>query len=85
MNSKISYYELLGWIRDKRVEDLPNRLRITIARKSRTYFKLIDEVDNSFTCYFIENDDEVNQTFEPYLRDCLLDVSSFDKCIEVID
>lgn len=83
--SLISYFDLLCLIRDNKTEDLPNHLRLYIARESQTYHKVVDCVGNQFTHYYIDDETMTSQNFEPYMRDSILDVSSFDKIIEIID
>lgn len=81
---KISYYELLGMIKEG---NIPNEVLVTLQNglKPVKYFAEFDYVDDSLTCYSICNEEEVDENYHDYLTDCFIEMSVFDKCIEIIE
>lgn len=81
---KISYYELLGMIKEG---NIPNEVLVTLQNglKPVKYSAEFDYVDDSLTCYSICDEDEVDENYHDYLTDCFIEMSVFDKCIEIIE
>ena len=74
----ISYYELLGLLKYGKH---PKEVKLHLGYSSAVY---IYNEDNG--SYLLKNRfEEDNQSIYMYLRDCLLDNNSFDKCIEIIE
>src|SRR5574344_1435355 len=76
----ISYYELLEMIKRR---NIPKHISLFMVHKKVKYVADYDPVDNSFLCYIIQNEEDKDENFGEYLRDCLLDNQSFEKCIIV--
>lgn len=81
---KISYYELLGMIKEG---NIPNEVLVTLQNglKPVKYSAEFDYADDSLTCYSICDEDEVDENYHDYLTDCFIEMSVFDKCIEIIE
>ena len=81
---KISYYELLGMIKEG---NIPNEVLVTLQNglKPVKYFADFDYVDDSLTCYSICDEEEIDENYHNYLTDCFIEMSVFDKCIEIIE
>lgn len=81
---KISYYELLGMIKEG---NIPNEVLVTLQNglKPVKYSAEFDYVDDSLTCYSICDEEEVDENYHDYLTDCFIEMSVFDKCIEIIE
>ena len=74
----ISYYELLGLLKDSKQ---PKEVKLHLKYNSAVYI-----YNNDNGSYLLKNRfDEYNLSIYMYLRDCLLDNGSFDKCIEIIE
>jgi len=76
----ISYYELLGMIKEGKE---PNKLRFHQVGTSKTYVRE-DDIDGS-CWYVLENDCDCDDNFRTYLSDCLLECDMFDEKIEILD
>lgn len=81
---KISYYELLGMIKEG---DIPNEVLVTLQNglNSVKYVPSFDYADDSLTCYIILDEEEIDENYRAYLIDCFIEMSIFDKCIEIIE
>lgn len=81
---KISYYELLGMIKEG---DIPNEVLVTLQNglNSVKYVPEFDYVDDSLTCYSIYDKDEEDENYHHYLTDCFIEMSVFDKCITIVE
>lgn len=80
-NNYITYLELLEMIRDDKA---PDKVKLHLLfDKAVIYKKVYDGED--FNYYEIDNKLEQDSNYNFYLRDCLLDSQSFDKCIEITD
>ena len=74
----ISYYELLGMIKEDKV---PNKIRVHLTSKPRVYEAQYDESD--FSHYFIY-DGDADEDYHYYLAECFLESSMFDLNIEIL-
>lgn len=74
-NSKISFYDLLTLIKDKKH---PNKIILEMCNKKETY--IFDGEAN----YVLENEKSKNEVFEYYLSDSISDFSKLDKNITII-
>lgn len=74
-NSKISFYDLLALIKDKKH---PNKIILEMCNKEETY--IFDGEAN----YILEDDKAQNDTFEYYLSDCISDFSKLEKNITIL-
>ena len=74
----ISYYDLLGLLKDGKQ---PKEVKLHLK-----YNSAVCIYNNDNGSYLLKNRfDEDNLSIYMYLRDCLLDNGSFDKCIEIIE
>lgn len=77
---EISYYELLGMIKEG---NEPKEIALKLNCGVRTY---IPEYDcGEFFLYKLKNKDLENENFKYYLADTLLESQMFDKYIEIIE
>ena len=74
-NSKISFYDLLTLIKDKKH---PNKIILEMCDKKETY--IFDGEAN----YVLENEKSKNEVFEYYLCDSISDFSKLNKNITII-
>lgn len=74
-NSKISFYDLLTLIKDKKH---PNKIILEMCNKKETY------IFNGEANYVLENEKCKNEVFEYYLSDSISDFSKLDKNITII-
>lgn len=80
---KISYYDLLGLIKEKKE---PKEIEVElIAKKSVKYVADYDSANDSFVCYFIKNGQDVDENYKYYLSDCLLESDMFSAGITIVD
>lgn len=80
---KISYYDLLGMIRDGiELKDL--KVYLT-GNEYRVYTYCSDCVTDDFSHYEIKNKSEIDDNYKDYLADCFLESMMFDRCIEFIE
>lgn len=79
-NKYISYYELLGMIKDG---NIPKRLYVKIANYGMYY--IADYDGEEFSFYKRQNKDGVDENYHFYLSECFLESSMFEKCIQVLD
>lgn len=79
MKDKISYYELLGMIKE---DNIPYKIELELAGKKRIYSKDID-FDGSFSYYDLVGKED--EDFHSYLSECFLESMMFDKNIRIID
>jgi len=79
MKDKISYYELLGMIKEN---NIPLNIEVELAHKKRKYTMAID-TDGSFLYYDLVGHEDEN--FPSYLSECFLEYMMFDKNIRIID
>ena len=81
MNNMVSYYELLGMIKDK---TFPDEVVLNMYGKSVTYIASYDSVDDSLICYEAKNKEDINCNFKFYLGECFLESSMFDKNLSYV-
>lgn len=81
---KISYYELLGMVKEK---NIPNEVYVKLQRGLKTvkYVAEYDLIDASLNCFTIFNAEEEDENYHYYLTECFIEMSIFDKCIEIIE
>ena len=81
---KVSYYELLGMIKEG---DIPKEIyvQLQIGLNPVKYVPEYDLADGSLTCFTIFNREEEDTNYHYYLTDCFIEMSVFDKCIEIIE
>lgn len=80
MNRMISYYELLGMIKDG---NIPNKIKLHMCGTSRIY--VADYDDEDFSNYCLENIDDKSDDFRCYLGECFLESDMFKEDIEIIE
>lgn len=82
-NKKISYYELLGMIKEG---NIPKRLYVKLPPLSYgcTYIATTD-LDEGFSYYERESDKEGEVNYRDYLGECFLESDMFDECIEILE
>ena len=76
----ISYYELLGMIKDGKV---PNKIKAHLNSKPREYRAIYDGKD--FIYYELVNLKENDDEYYRYLMDSYIESMMFDKTIEILD
>lgn len=77
----ISYYELLGMIKEGKA---PQRLRVHLTTStSKTYVR--DDDGDTFSHYEIENGYDEDDDYHFYLAEDFLESSMFDENIEILD
>lgn len=74
----ISYYELLGMIKDGKA---PNKIRVHLTSEPREYRMIFDCGE----CNYYELIGNENNDYKYYLSDSYLESSMFDKTIELLD
>lgn len=79
-NKYISYYELLGMIKEG---NIPKRLYVKIANYGMYY--IADYDGEEFSFYKRQNKDGIDENYHFYLSECFLESSMFEKCIQVLD
>lgn len=79
---KISYYELLGMIKEG---NIPQKIEVKFSTLSysRTYYASYDI--NEFSNYFLLEAEDGDEKYEVYLSNCFLESDMFDKCITILD
>ena len=80
---KISYYELLGMIREG-VELKDLKVYLT-GNEYKVYTYCSDSVTDDFSHYEIKNKSDIDENYRDYLADCFLESMMFDKCIEFVE
>lgn len=78
----ISYYELLGMIKEDKA---PEKIRIHLTPNTSKIYIRHNDIDEEFSYYGLLNEDEENEEYKYYLSECLLESSMFDKNIEIIE
>lgn len=81
---KISYYELLGMIKD--IEDnslIPKVYYHNNAKAKTLYIPCFDCVSNEFQGYHIKDKNMEDDDTRYWLSECMLESSMFDKCLEI--
>lgn len=81
-NKKISYYELLGMIKEG---NIPKKLYVKLPQVNygSTYIAEYDDEDFSYYCQEDTKDNEVN--YRSYLGECFLESDMFAECIEILE
>ncbi len=74
----ISYYELLGMIKDGKA---PNKIRVHLTSEPREYRMIFDCGE----CNYYELIGNENNDYKYYLSDSYLESMMFDKTIEILD
>lgn len=78
MNKLVSYYDLLGMIKEK---NIPEKVYWINNRKEKISY--IADYDIEFNCYFLENINEESEDIAFYLVENLLESEMFKECIEI--
>ena len=78
MNKLVSYYDLLGMIKEG---NIPEKVYWINNRKEKISYKA--DYDIEFNCYFLENINEENEDIAFYLVENLLESEMFKECIEI--
>ena len=79
---KISYYELLGMIKEG---NIPERIKACLVGNKEVVYIAEFETEDILLCYMIENENEQDENYHYYLSECLIEYSMFDECIEIIE
>ena len=79
----ISYYELLGMIKEDKA---PKKIRVHLTPHTSKIYVRENVFDGTFSFYglALEENEETDE-YKYYLSDCLLESSMFDKNIEIIE
>ena len=81
MITKISYYELLELVKNKKA---PEKVDVQLAGyKEVTYKASYDGIELS--CYLISNRDDQDENYHFYLAENFIESSMFDRCITILD
>ncbi len=75
----ISYYELLGMIKEKKA---PNRIKVHLTSKPKIYKARYDDED--FNYYELDDEDD-DENYSCYLSDSYLESMMFDETIEILE
>ena len=75
----ISYYDLLGMIKEGNIPDI-----VAIHQNSGVINYVAQYDGSEFSYYEIENADDLDMDSHFYLSDCLLDSEMHKECIEII-
>lgn len=78
----ISYYELLGMIKDG---NIPKRIYVKLPQLSYGVHYIAEYDYGDFSFYYIEEPKEGDVNYKDYLGECFLESSMFNKCIQVLD
>lgn len=78
----ISYYELLGMIKEDKA---PKKIRVHLTQMTSKIYTRENDLDDTFNCYVISEDEETNEAYKYYLPECFLESSMFDKNIEILE
>lgn len=76
----ISYYELLGMIKDG---NIPKKIKLHMCGTTRIY--VADYDDEDFSNYCLENINDKSNDFRCYLAECFLESDMFEENIEIIE
>ena len=80
MNRMISYYELLGMIKD---DNIPKKIKLHMCGTTRIY--VADYEDEDFSNYCLENINDESDDFRCYLAECFLESDMFEENIEITE
>ena len=80
MNKMISYYELLGMIKDG---NIPKKIKLNMCGTKRIYVADYDGED--FSDYCLENINDESDDFRCYLAECFLESDMFEEKKEIIE
>lgn len=82
MNKLVSYYDLLGMIKEG---NIPQKLEVKLpcVNYSRTYYASYDI--SEFNNYFLLEVEDSDENYDVYLANCFLESDMFEKCIEILD
>lgn len=78
----ISYYELLGMIKDGII---PEEVELDLRCADEPCIYRIDYDAGEFNCYVLKEDNKENHNYRYFLNECLLDSDVFDKNIKIIE
>ena len=76
----ISYYELLGMIKEG---NIPKKIKLHMCGTTRIYVADYDGED--FSNYWLENINDESDDFRCYLAECFLESDMFEENIEIIE
>ena len=77
----ISYYELLGMIKEGKA---PNKIKAHLNSQPKIYVRE-DDLDDTFSYYGLEEGEKEDSDYHYYLAECFLESSMFDENIEILD
>ena len=82
----ISYYELLGMIKDLDIpEKYPKEYWHNNCREKVLYVPSFDYVSRELEGYHIQDRNLESEDVRYWLSECMLESSMFDKCLELIE
>ena len=76
----ISYYELLGMIKEDKA---PKKIRLHLTSKPKIYKAVYDFGD--FNYYTLYEEEIIDDDYKVYLSECFLESDMFEKNIEIIE
>lgn len=76
----ISYYELLGMIKEDKA---PKKIIVHLTKNPKIYKAVYDFGD--FNYYKLYEEEIIDDDYKDYLAECFLESSMFDKNIEILD
>lgn len=77
----ISYYELLGMIKEDKA---PNKIKVHLTSIPQVYVRE-DDLDDTFSYYGLEEEEKEDSDYHYYLAECFLESDMFEKNIEIIE
>lgn len=78
----ISYYELLGMIKEDKA---PKEIRVHLTPETSKLYVRESDIDDTFNCYVIDEDEETSEDYKYYLTDCYIESMMFEKTVEILD
>ncbi len=78
----ISYYELLGMIKEG---NIPNKIKVHLTPCTSKIYVKESDIDESLIYYRIDEMEEEDENYKDYLAVCYLESSMFDETIEILD
>lgn len=78
----ISYYELLGMIKEDKA---PKEIRVHLTSGTSKLYVRESDIDDTFNCYVIDEDEETSEDYKYYLTDCYIESMMFEKTVEILD
>ena len=78
----ISYYELLGMIKEDKA---PRKIRVHLTSGISKLYVREDDMDGTFNFYGLGVNEKENEEYHFYLAECFLESDMFEKNIEILD